>query len=277
MKEKAVEPTSDQIEQLCRVACEAGRAILEVYEGSFSVEYKEDDSPLTAADRASHGIIGEALARHFPAIPLLSEEGKETPYEERKAWKRFWLVDPLDGTKEFIKRNGEFTVNIALIEGDRPVAGVIFVPVQNRLYWAVAGQGAWRRNGRGGAEPIHVRTAPVGGGLTVVQSRSHPSEALEAYLKRLPVREAVRRGSSLKLCAVAEGSADIYPRLGPTWEWDTAAGHAIVEAAGGHVVDLQGTPLRYNKRVIKHEHFIAVSDLSLLPRDPGTDEELSTP
>jgi len=253
------------IDTICKIAINAGHAILEVYKKEFDVEYKDDRSPLTAADKASHLIIQRELQKLFPEIPVLSEEGKDIPYPERKSWERFWLVDPLDGTKEFIKRNGEFTVNIALIEGNRPVAGVIYIPVEDRLFYGIVGEGAWCRNGNGEAVPIHVREAAGEGGLVVVQSRSHPSEALLHYLEKLDVKESIARGSSLKLCAVADGSADIYPRLGPTWEWDTGAGHAIVEAAGGHVVDLEKKPLQYNKQVIKNDHFIVVSDLVLMP------------
>ncbi len=254
-----------EIDKICSIAVKAGHAILEIYAQDFDVEYKDDRSPLTEADKASHRIIQEALLKRYPAIPVLSEEGKGIPYEERKDWERFWLVDPLDGTKEFVKRNGEFTVNIALIEGDRPVAGVIYIPVENRLFYGTVGEGAWSRNGDGETVPIHVRETPSAGGLVVVQSRSHPSEALRDYMEKLNIKESISRGSSLKLCAVADGSADIYPRLGPTWEWDTGAGHAIVEAAGGHVVDLEKKPLRYNKEVIKNDHFIVVSDLTLMP------------
>ncbi len=253
------------ISDISEIAIEAGHAILEIYKKDFDVEYKDDRSPLTAADKASHRIIQRELQKLSPEIPVLSEEGKGIPYAERKNWERFWLVDPLDGTKEFIKRNGEFTVNIALIEGKRPVVGVIYIPVEDRLFYGTVAEDAWCRNGNGEAVPIHVRDTTGEGGLVVVQSRSHPSEALRQYLEKLDVKESIARGSSLKLCAVADGSADIYPRLGPTWEWDTAAGHAIVEAAGGHVVDLEKKSLQYNKEVIKNDHFIVVSDLELIP------------
>jgi 3'(2'), 5'-bisphosphate nucleotidase len=253
------------INSICEIALRAGRAILEIYESKFTVELKDDKSPLTAADKASHEIICENLRALYPDIPVFSEEGKKIPYEKRKDWKHFWLVDPLDGTKEFVKRNGEFTVNIALIEQNKPVLGVIYVPVQNILYYAVEGKGAWKQNGGKATKTIHVKKIPEAEGLIVVKSRSHPSEKLQAFLDKLHIKEELPRGSSLKLCAVAEGSADIYPRLGPIWEWDTAAGHAIINEAGGHVVNQAGVSLRYNKEIIKHDHFIAVSDLSLLP------------
>lgn len=252
------------IHSICGLAIRAGRSILEVYEKAFDVEYKEDNSPLTEADRVSHQVILQGLHQLYPDIPVLSEEGKSISFNDRKAWKCFWLVDPLDGTKEFIKRNGEFTVNIALIEMHKPILGVIYMPVQDVLYYAMERQGAWKRSGNGRPVQLHVRDIPNGDGLIVVQSRSHPSEDLQHYLEKLTIKESIARGSSLKLCAVAEGSADIYPRLGPTWEWDTAAGQSIVEQAGGYVVDKSGTPLHYNKEIIKNDHFIAVSNLSLL-------------
>lgn len=254
-----------EIDRIRNIAVEAGHAILEIYEQDFDVEYKEDRSPLTQADKASHRIISEKLSELYPEIPVLSEEGTDIPFGERQAWERFWLVDPLDGTKEFVKRNGEFTVNIALIEGHHPVAGVIYIPVQDVLYFAEENKGAWKKQGEDTERRIRVKEVPNGGGLVVVRSRSHPSDELRTYLERLNIKDIISRGSSLKLCAVAEGSADIYPRLGPTWEWDTAAGHAIVEAAGGHVVDMEKRPLRYNKEVIKNDHFIVVSDLALMP------------
>lgn len=253
------------INAICDIATKAGQAILDVYKKVIDVEYKEDQSPLTEADKASHRIIDKGLRQLYPEIPVLSEEGKSIPFEERKKWERFWLVDPLDGTKEFIKRNGEFTVNIALINKGRPVFGVIFIPVQNVLFYASQNQGTWKQDRDGAAQQIQVRKKPDDGQLVVVQSRSHPSEELQRYLEKLKIKESIARGSSLKLCAVADGSADIYPRLGPTWEWDTAAGHCIVEEAGGHVVDRNKVSLHYNKEIIKNDHFIVVSDLSLMP------------
>jgi len=202
------------ISAITGIAVKAGLAILEVYKKDFDVEYKDDRSPLTAADKASHEIIQRELLKLYPEIPVLSEEGKGIPYEERKDWERFWLVDPLDGTKEFIKRNGEFTVNIALIEGNRPVVGVIYIPVEDRLFYGIVGEGAWCRNGKGDARPIHVRETMGEEGLVVVQSRSHPSEDLKQYLEKLDIKESIARGSSLKLCAVADGSADILSPLG---------------------------------------------------------------
>jgi 3'(2'), 5'-bisphosphate nucleotidase len=247
---------SIDMNKVCAIARLAGSAIMEIYEGDHAVEYKDDKSPLTAADKASHEVIVAGLEEHFPKIPILSEEGKDIPYEERRKWRRFWLVDPLDGTKEFIKRNGEFTVNIALVEGTEVVAGVVFVPVRDRLFWGIKGKGAYVQEGAGEAREIRVRQADPKRGLTVVMSRSHPSPELDEYLKTIRVAEAVEVGSSLKLCTVAEGRADIYPRFGPTMEWDTAAGQAVAESAGATVTDPEGRPLRYNKESLLNSWFI---------------------
>ncbi len=244
------------IKIVCQIAKDAGAAIMSIYDGDHAVELKADKSPLTAADKASHAMIMTGLQKHFPEIPILSEEGADIPYAVRKDWKRFWLVDPLDGTKEFIKRNGEFTVNIALIEDCQPVAGVVFVPVQDKLYWGINGEGAWVQEGEGGVRTIQVRKPDFEAGLTVVMSRSHPSPELEEYLKGIKVAEALPVGSSLKLCVVAEGLADVYPRLGPTMEWDTAAGHAVAEAAGAKVVTPEGKMLEYNKENLLNPYFI---------------------
>lgn len=246
-----------EIETLLDIARQAGAAIMEIYAGDHSVEYKDDNSPLTAADKAAHRIIVAGLERAYPDIPILSEEGAEIPYAERCHWRRFWLVDPLDGTKEFIKQNGEFTVNIALIEVGRPVLGVVFLPARNIMYSGRPGAGAWRQDGGQAPVRIHVReTTDPAAGLTVVMSRSHPTPELEQYLKQIKIARALPVGSSLKLCVVAEGQADLYPRLGPTMEWDVAAGHAVVEAAGGSVMTLDGQPLRYNKRNLLNPYFI---------------------
>jgi 3'(2'), 5'-bisphosphate nucleotidase len=244
------------LEKVCAVARKAGSAIMEIYAGDHDVEFKDDRSPLTAADKASHDVIMAGLRQHFPEIPILSEEGKDIPYAERKDWQRFWLVDPLDGTKEFIKRNGEFTVNIALVEAGRVVAGVVYVPAQDRMFFGRVGDGAWRVDDGNEAMAINVRKADHEGGLTVVMSRSHPSPELADYLKDITVSEALPVGSSLKFCVVAEGRADLYPRLGPTMEWDTAAGQAVVEAAGGTVRQVNGSTLHYNKENLLNPFFI---------------------
>ncbi|MEZ4485095.1 MAG: 3'(2'),5'-bisphosphate nucleotidase CysQ [Syntrophotaleaceae bacterium] len=247
-------------EQVCAIARKAGAAIMEVYNGEITVEMKDDRSPLTAADKAAHEVIVAGLQELTPDIPILSEEGKNSPFEVRKNWSCFWLVDPLDGTKEFIKRNGEFTVNIALIEDQAPVFGVVYVPVQDTLYWGGQKQGAWRQAGQGAMKPIHVREPDLEKGLTVVMSRSHPSPELEEYLKTIPVADPLCVGSSLKLCAVAEGRADLYPRLGPTMEWDTGAGQAVVEGAGGSVRRPEGMSLVYNKENLLNPHFLVKAE-----------------
>jgi 3'(2'), 5'-bisphosphate nucleotidase len=241
---------------VCSIAREAGKSIMKIYSGPFNVELKGDDSPLTSADRASHEVIVKGLQANFPDIPILSEEGRDIPYNERKEWPRFWLVDPLDGTKEFIKRNGEFTVNIALIEHAVVVAGVVYVPAQETMYFGGVNLGCWKLTGPEAAEPIRVRQADHAKGLTVVMSRSHPSPELSAYLQDYQVADALPVGSSLKLCVVAEGKADLYPRLGPTMEWDTAAGHAVVEGAGGTVTTVDGKSLQYNKENLLNPYFI---------------------
>jgi 3'(2'), 5'-bisphosphate nucleotidase len=244
------------LDKVCAIAKEAGAAIMAVYAGEFDVDLKGDNSPLTRADQAAHEVIAAGLAQAFPGVPVLSEEGRQIPYAERSAWRRFWLVDPLDGTKEFIKRNGEFTVNIALVEDGRVCAGVVYVPAQDTLYFGSTALGCWKTDAQGNSVAIRVRQADPERGLSVVMSRSHPSPELETYLAELEVAEAVPVGSSLKLCVVAEGRADLYPRLGPTMEWDTAAGHAVVEAAGGTVATVDGAPLCYNKESLLNPYFI---------------------
>lgn len=246
------------LEFLADLAKEAGKAILEVYGTEFSVERKEDRSPLTEADTRSHQIINRALQARYPEIPILSEEGKEIDYATRSKWSRFWLVDPLDGTKEFIKRNGEFTVNIALVEGHTPIWGMIYIPVVDVVYVADVNQGAWQiKDGK--RQNLTVKP-PQDGAIRVIKSRSHPSPQLETMLELLPDHEVITRGSALKFCAVAAGEADFYPRLGPTWEWDTAAGQAIVAASGGVVLDFKGKPLTYNKASLINGPFLVGSD-----------------
>jgi len=261
----------DFLEALAR---KAGAAILEIYETSFSVAEKEDRSPLTEADTRSHEIVSGALKSRYPDIPVLSEEGKEVPFEARSRWSRFWLVDPLDGTKEFIKRNGEFTVNIALVEGGKPVLGLIYIPVSDLLYVGRTGEGCRELSG-GRSRSVRARLPDEGEPVKVVRSRSHPSPQVERMLDRFPSRQALSRGSALKFCALASGEAHFYPRLGPTWEWDTGAGHTIVLAAGGVVVDVHGSPLEYNKPNLVNGPFLAAPDLSWL-RDTGVLEAASS-
>jgi len=275
------------MEQLLLIAMEAavqaGRAILEVYGTDFEVEHKEDDSPLTLADRRSHQIL---VAHLKPtSLPILSEEGRDLSYEERRDWPTFWLLDPLDGTKEFVKRNGEFTVNIALIREGRPVLGVIYIPVQDILYFGTRDKGAYkliqaadriRPAAEAPAKPEErlkpmvavsqrlplpsAASAPV----TVVGSRSHSTPEVRQIVERLKERhgnvELISAGSSLKICMVAEGRAHLYPRTGPTMEWDTAAGQAIAEAAGARMVVFDTEdPLRYNKEDLHNPWFMVKS------------------
>jgi len=251
-----------QAQQLLDIARAAGQAILEVYHQDFSVQEKGDSSPLTAADLAAHRIIVERLLQLEPDTPVLSEEGAETPYATRSHWQRYWLIDPLDGTREFVKRNGEFTVNIALIEQGRPVVGVVHVPVSGASYVGSVDQGAWKVDADGRTTVLHVQEARPPK-ARVAGSRSHAGDSLKRFLERLGSHEIVSMGSSLKLCLVAEGIADIYPRLGPTSEWDTAAAQAVVEAAGGLVTDTRLKPLRYNtKDSLLNPHFLVFGDRS---------------
>ncbi|MBU0769023.1 MAG: 3'(2'),5'-bisphosphate nucleotidase CysQ [Proteobacteria bacterium] len=267
---------------------EAGMAILDIYEQDFDVSYKEDRSPLTLADQRSHDIIVNHLTdTSGKSLPILSEEGKDIPFEQRRAWEYFWLIDPLDGTKEFIKRNGEFTVNIALIYQHRPVLGVIFAPVNNVFYFASEGLGSYRLKNDNVFELLEGKVSEIkkdgvlkeilkksdrlphydtpsdthDSPFVIVGSRSHPSKEFEAFVKTMRTEhakvEVISSGSSLKLCLVAEGRADIYPRLGPTMEWDTAAGQAIVEQANGSVLNYEtGEPLQYNKKNLLNSWFI---------------------
>lgn len=243
------------------IARAAGAAILEIYAGSFAVMEKEDRSPLTAADLAAHRIILDGLAELTPDWPVLSEESAtEIAVSERRAWSRYWLVDPLDGTREFVKRNGEFTVNIALIEGDAPVLGVVLAPVAGELFAACRGAGAYVER-RAHAIPEALATRAAASPLRVAGSRSHGSEATAAALAPLGPLHTMPLGSSLKFCVIARGEADLYLRLGPTCEWDTAAAQCVLEEAGGAVLDLDGQPLRYNcKDSLVNSSFLAAGD-----------------
>jgi 3'(2'), 5'-bisphosphate nucleotidase len=248
------------LERIVDIAERAGKAIMEIYARDFNVTEKDDKSPLTEADLAAHRLIVEELGKLEPKLPILSEESADVPYEERSRWLRYWLVDPLDGTREFIKRNGEFTVNIALIESGRPTCGVVHVPVDETSYYGCVDKGAWKKEKDGPAEPIRAarqRRHP----LRVAGSRSHAGDSLQRFLDKVGPHEIMSMGSSLKLCLVAEGNADIYPRLGPTSEWDTAAAQAVVEAAGGMVTDLDMQPLRYNrKESLLNPYFLVFGD-----------------
>jgi 3'(2'), 5'-bisphosphate nucleotidase len=245
------------------IAAEAGRAIMSVYTaGDVRRWSKTDASPLTEADLRAQRVIADALARLTPELPMLSEEAPPVAYAERSRWARYWLVDPLDGTREFLARNGEFTVNIALIDGHSPALGVVNVPVSGHSYLGIPGQGAWRRQGAGARHQIQVRSAAASP-VRVVGSRSHRGASLDAFLARLQDYELIAVGSALKFCLVAEGAADVYPRLGPTSEWDTAAAQAVVTAAGGQVRTLSGEPLAYNGHDgVENPHFLCYGDES---------------
>ncbi len=242
--------------ELAALAQEAGKAIMLHYGDTDAARMtdKTDGSPLTAADLAAHETIIAGLRRFAPEIFIISEENKDNP--PLAPGTPFWLVDPLDGTKEFLSRNGEFTVNIALIRDDHPVLAVVHAPVLGTTYLGQVGVGAWRIKHEEAPQPITI--APVQGELRVVASRSHRDEKTDALLLRLPPNLVVSAGSSLKFCMVAEGSADFYPRLGTTMEWDTAAAQCVLEAAGGRVVQCDGSPLRYNKDDRRNPHFFAI-------------------
>ena len=250
---------SKLLDEVLAIAIEAGEKILGVYNSDFAVTQKDDHSPLTQADLAAHRHILESLRQLSPELPVLSEEDADIPYSVRGSWLRYWLVDPLDGTKEFVKRNGEFTVNIALIENGAPVLGVVYAPVLETGYVAARGAGVFRTR-HGAREAIHARSTPAT--PKIVVSKSHRDAALDAFLSRAPAHDAVSRGSSLKFCLVAEGSADFYPRTGPTSEWDTAAGQCVAEQAGAEVLTLPGfAPLRYNQKdSLLNPGFVVIGD-----------------
>ncbi len=254
---------------LFRASLEAGEEILKIYETDFDVEFKEDESPLTKADINANGVIMRYLKE--TGIPVLSEEGRDIPYQERKNWKRLWIVDPLDGTKEFVKKNGEFTVNIALVENGKPVMGVVYAPVLDIIYFGDVNTGAFKITGASSVNDIYgalneKNKLPLNTGKDyygVVASRSHLTKETEDYINNLKKHhdniKIVSKGSSLKLCMIAEGVADIYPRFAPTSEWDTAAGHAVVAASGGRVVkaENENEDVVYNKEDILNPWFIA--------------------
>jgi len=252
--------TKDLLAAVTTIAKEAGEVIMAVYATNFAVANKQDASPVTEADQKAEEVILDALARLTPDVPIVSEEAASTlqaPLPQQQ--NRFWLVDPLDGTKEFINRNGEFTVNIALIEAGQPVLGVVLAPALGRLFVGARGLGAFLDDAQG-RRAIHSRSVP-NEGLTVVASRSHgDAEALDRLLAGRPIARLVSAGSSLKLCLVAAGEADIYPRLGRTMEWDIAAGHAVLAAAGGRVETLSQVALSYNKPGFENPHFAAIGD-----------------
>lgn len=241
------------------IAKEAGEAILEIYNKDFDVDYKDDSSPLTQADLKSNEIITKRLEALYPEIPILSEETKQCSYEERKEWDKFFLIDPLDGTKEFVKKNGEFTVNIALVENNKPVLGVVYLPVKDVFFYTEKGKAFKQIQDNKPIEIHNNEDIKNKNKINVVASKSHFNQETQKYIESLGKEyELVRKGSSLKLCAVAEGVADIYPRLGPTMEWDTAASHAIVKAAGKNVYKFGSIEeeLKYNKKDLLNSYFV---------------------
>ena len=249
---------SSILPDVIKVADEASEKVLHIYQSDFTVDFKSDHSPITAADTASHEIIVRGLRNISRDIPILSEEGKDIPWEERKHWRRFWLVDPIDGTKDFTQRTGEFTVNIAMIEDGEPVMGVVIAPALKEAFWGVVGEGAHLRDRTGKVR--RIRVAEPKAVKRVVASKNHLNEETRAFIDKLGDHELVQAGSSLKFCRIAEGHADIYPRLGPTCEWDTGAAQAVLMAAGGKVQTLEGKPLKYGKEDVLNPSFIASGD-----------------
>ena len=261
MSSLALKPLASSV---CQIAKEAGGIIMDIYDHASDIEIqsKADDSPLTVADRKANDHICGQLEKLDPKFPIISEENKAVPYEERSHYEYYWLVDPLDGTKEFIKRNGEFTVNIALIHKGRPILGVVYAPVLQEMYWAAKGNGA-HLEGSNGEQKLESPAFKLGDeGLNIVCSRSHLNDATQAFVDRFKVPNLVPKGSSLKFLLVASGAAHVYPRLGPTMEWDTAAAQIILEEAGGAVINEDtNAPLQYNKEILRNPNFIAYGNV----------------
>lgn len=251
------------LQQIFDIATKAGEEILDVYENEFGVDYKNDGSPLTMADRRAHNRIVEELQNVSLSAPIVSEESDANEFEQRHGWDQFWMVDPLDGTKEFVKRNGEFTVNIALIKKGEPILGVVHTPVKGMTHFAAKGIGAFKMEENSKAKEIRVKAFDPGNPI-MVASRSHSGPEVEEYRNNLETAHSpvsiTSMGSSLKICLVAEGSADVYPRLGPTSEWDTAAAHCVLSVAGGSMIDIDGSVLKYNKSNILNPWFLACGD-----------------
>ncbi len=252
---------AELLEPVVALARDAGERIMGYYGGGYAVQEKADRTPVTAADLAAHDAIAAGLCILTPELPVLSEESSEVPYAERRAWTRYWLVDPLDGTREFIRHNNEFSVNIALIEEHRPVLGVVHVPASTTSFFAADGSGAYRQEGDRVPVPIHVRRNHLRTPVIAV-SRSRRGTKMERFLRTLGSHETLLMGSSLKACLVAEGAADLYPSFGPTSEWDTAAAQCLVEEAGGLITDTRMRPLIYNKESLANPHFFAFGNRS---------------
>ena len=253
------------IEQVIKVAKEAGESILEIY-NSLDIEFelKDDFSPLTKADLTSHQIIVNKLKEITPAIPILSEEESNIPFSIRSKWRIYWLIDPLDGTKEFLKRNGEFTVNISLINNKRPIFGVIYIPINDHLFWGAKDLGSFEVQGDMEPKKINI-SEEIKRPIRIITSRSHPSKKLNLFLKRIGEHRLIQKGSSLKFCLIANREADLYPRLGPTSEWDIAAGDAILTFAGGKLITTDQKKIFYNsKESLLNPNFYAFSDQKLI-------------
>lgn len=260
MNEIKHQDLNELTEEIKIISKEAGNKILEVYETDFSVENKEDNSPLTAADMAAHNTICQALKKLTPNTPLLSEESSDISFTERQSWEQYWLIDPLDGTREFVKRNGEFSVNIALIEKQKSILGVIHIPVSETTYYASLNNGAYKHKPEQEPERISARKTTLKN-ITIAGSRSHGNQQQREFIEKLDNPEILAIGSSLKFCLVAEGLADIYPRFGPTSEWDSAAAQCIVEESGATVVDTNFKTLEYNtKESLLNPSFLVIAD-----------------
>ena len=257
---------SELIEQLIEISKDAGKAIMEVYNSNFGHQIKEDLSPLTKADTLSNNIICEKLKVITPDIPILSEENSDIPFNIRSSWEQYWLVDPLDGTKEFIKKNGEFTVNIALIRDHKPVFGLIHLPVKKHTYWGYDDEGSFFLDQENNIKKISV-SKNINDPIRIVASRSHPSDELNNLLGKIKNYKLLNVGSSLKFCLIASGELDIYPRFGPTSEWDIAAGHAIVNCAGGHIQTFDGNNIQYNMKDNLINPYFIVSNSKYLNKE----------
>lgn len=251
------------VNPVCEIAKQAGAEIMKIYAEGFEIEEKKDHSPLTTADLASHSLIIEKLEKLTPDIPILSEESVSISFAERSSWKNYWLIDPLDGTREFIKRNGEFTVNISLVTEHSSSLGVVYIPVQDICYSASRNQGAYKQEQNQAAQKIQARSSSPTNKPTICGSRSHAGKSLQALQEKIGDFDLISMGSSIKMCLVAEGAADIYPRFGPTSEWDTAAAHCVVNEAGGVIVDMSLETLQYNtKDSLLNPSFLAIGDMN---------------
>ena len=263
LPEIKVHITEDLIQEVIRISRQAGNAIMEVYKTDFDIQLKDDFSPVTNADKKANIIIESGLKDLDHTIPILSEEGRDIAYEERKEWDTFWLVDPLDGTKDFIKKNGEFTVNIALIEAEVPVFGVVYAPAIDLLFWGGMENGAWKKEAQNATQALRVADK-FDETVQIAASRSHPSDTMHIFLEQFEKYNLQPMGSSLKICLVSDGSVHLYPRLGPTMEWDTAAAHGVLRASGGEMIQFgTSSPLCYNKKELLNPKFIA-GNLSII-------------